>query len=438
MGLKTPDKIRNFQRKLYLKAKAEPDLRFYLLYDKVYRDDILSHAYRSAKANGGVAGVDGVTFEQIESVGLDEWLSGIREQLRTKTYKPQPVLRVEIPKPGGGKRPLGIPTIRDRVVQTAVKIVIEPIFEADLEPNAYGYRPKRSAVDAISKVHKLLKEGYVNVVDADLSKYFDTIPHTELMQCVARRISDRHMLKLIKQWLKVPVQVKDKNGKGRTTGGRGSRTGTPQGGVISPLMANLYMNRFLKYWRLKGCEDAFKAKVVAYADDFVILSRGKASEALEWTQQVMTRIGLSLNMDKTSLKDARKEHFDFLGYTFGLMCLTSKGIWRMGAEPSKTSVKRLKGKVRNLLRPCEKGPWPVVRDRLNALLRGWCQYYNYGWTQPVYRGVERNVYNRARNFLVQRHKMHSRGISRFPSEVVFGKLGVLLPRPARKAACRVP
>ena len=438
MGLKTPDKIRTFQRKLYLKAKAEPDFRFYLLYDKVYRDDILSHAYRLAKANGGIAGVDGVTFEQIESEGLGEWLSGVREQLRTKTYKPQSVLRVEIPKPGGGKRPLGIPTIRDRVVQTAVKIVIEPIFEADLEPNAYGYRPKRSAVDAISKVHKLLKEGFVNVVDADLSKYFDTIPHTEVMQCVARRISDRHMLKLIKQWLKVPVQTKDQNGRGHTAGGRGSRAGTPQGGVISPLLANLYMNRFLKYWRLKGCEEAFTANVVAYADDFVILSRGEVSKVLEWTQQVMSRIGLSLNMDKTSLKDARKEHFDFLGYTFGLMCVTRKGIWRMGAEPSKNSVKRLKGKVRNLLRPCEKGPWPVVRDRLNVLLRGWCQYYNYGWTQPVYRGVEGNVYNRVRSFLVQRHKMHSRGIRRFPSEVVFGELGVLLPRPIRTTVCRVP
>jgi len=438
MGLKTPYKIQIFQRKIYLKAKSEPDYRFYLLYDKVYRQDILSHAYHLARANGGIAGVDGITFEQIETGGVDEWLSGIRERLRERTYKPQPVLRVEIPKPGGGKRPLGIPTIMDRVVQTAVKLVIEPIFEVDLEPNTYGYRPKRSAVDAISSVHSLLKKGYVSVVDADLSKYFDTIPHTELMQCVARRISDRHMLKLIKQWLKVPVQTKDKNGKGRTTGGRGSRKGTPQGGVVSPLLANLYMNRFLKYWRLKGCEKAFNAKVVAYADDFVILSRGKASEALEWTQQVMNRLGLSLNMDKTSLKDARNEHFDFLGYTFGLMCLTRKGIWRMGAKPSKTSVKRLKDKVGNLLRPCEKGLWPDVRDRLNALLRGWCQYYSYGWTQPAYRGVERNVYNRVRRFLVSRHKMRSRGIRRFPSERVFGEIGVLLPRPRKYAERRVP
>jgi RNA-directed DNA polymerase len=438
MGLKTPENIRTLQRKLYLKAKAEPAFRFYLLYDKIYREDILAHAYRLAKANAGIAGVDGVTFDQIESEGLDDWLSGIREQLRTKTYKPQPVLRVMIPKPGGGQRPLGIPTIRDRVVQTAVKMMIEPIFEADLEPNTYGYRPKRSAVDAIKEVHKLLKSGFVNVVDADLSKYFDTIPHTELMQCVTRRISDRNILRLIKQWLKVPVQTNDRNGKRHTTGGRGSRCGTPQGGVVSPLLANVYMNRFLKYWRLKGCGDAFKAKLIAYADDFVILSRGHASQALEWTRQVMERIGLSLNMEKTSLKDARKEHFDFLGYTFGLMCITRRGEWHMGVEPSERSVKRLKGKIRNLLKPGEKGPWPEVRDRLNQLLRGWCQYYCYGWTQPVYRGVERNVYNRVRNFLVRRHKMHSRGIRQFPSERVFGGLGVLLPRPIRTAARCVP
>lgn len=177
MGLQTRDKIRTFQRKLYLKAKAEPDFRFYLLYDKVYREDILFHAYRLARANGGSAGVDSVTFEQIESGGLDEWLSGIREQLRAKTYQPQPVLRVMIPKPGGGQRPLGIPTIRDRVVQTAAKLVIEPIFEADLEPNTYGYRPRRSAVDAISQVHKLLKLGFVNVVDADLTKYLEPLPY---------------------------------------------------------------------------------------------------------------------------------------------------------------------------------------------------------------------------------------------------------------------
>ena len=230
MSLKTPEKIRNFQKKLYLKAKAEPGFRFYLLYDKIYREDILEHAYRLAKANGGAPGVDGMTFQKIESDGLEEWLTGIREELRTKTYKPKPVRRVMIPKPGGGERPLGIPTIKDRVVQTATKLIIEPIFEADLEPNTYGYRPKKSALDAVQKVQKLLGEGYTEVVDADLSKYFDTTPHSELIKCVARRIVDRNVLHLIKLWLKSPVEGRDRKGKRRMSGGKKSTRGVPQGG----------------------------------------------------------------------------------------------------------------------------------------------------------------------------------------------------------------
>jgi RNA-directed DNA polymerase len=234
MSLETPIRIRMLQRKLYRKAKAEPDYRFYLLYDKIYREDILAHGYALAKANKGAPGVDEQTFEQIESRGLEEWLDGIGKQLRAKTYKPQPVRRVMIPKPGGGERPLGIPTIRDRVVQTAAKLVLEPIFEADFDPNAYGYRPKRSARDAIQKVHKLLCAGYTDVVDADLSKYFDQIPHRELLQCVARRIVDREVLRLIKMWLKAPVEERDEYGKRRMTGGKASTCGTPQGGVLTP------------------------------------------------------------------------------------------------------------------------------------------------------------------------------------------------------------
>lgn len=434
MSLKTPDKIRTFQRKLYLKAKAEPDFRFYLLYDKIYRADILVHAYRLVKANAGSAGVDGMTFERVESDGVDKWLSGIRKELRAKTYSPQPVLRVMIPKPGGGQRPLGIPTIRDRVIQTAAKLVLEPIFEADLEPDAYGYRPKHSALDAIRRVHDLLCKGYKDVVDADLSKYFDTIPHDELMKCVARRIADRNVLRLIKLWLKVPVKDRGRDGRGRMSGGRNSKKGTPQGGVISPLLANLYMNRFLKYWRIKGCGEAFRAKVVSYADDFVIMSQGKAHEALQWTNAVMEHLGLMLNKEKTAIRDAYNGNFDFLGYTFGRIWFRKDGTWYKGASPSRTSVKRLKQKVRGMLNPREKGEWPEVCERLNALLRGWCTYFCYGTTQIAYRAVERNVYNRVRGFLVERHKLHSRGIHRFPSERVFGEFGVMLPRPVKVAA----
>ena len=267
MSLETPIKIRMLQRKLYQKAKGEPNYRFYLLYDKMYREDILAHAYALVKSNQGAPGVDGQTFWGIETLGLEEWLNDIGKDLRAKTYQPQAVRRVMIPKPGGGERPLGIPTIRDRVVQTAAKLLLEPIFEADFDPNAYGYRPKRSAQDAIRKVDELLQAGYTDVVDADLSKYFDTIPHREVIQCVARRIVDREMLHLIKMWLKVPIEERDKDGRVRISGGKKSTCGTPQGGVISPLLANLYMNRFLKYWRITGRGEAFQAQIVNYADD---------------------------------------------------------------------------------------------------------------------------------------------------------------------------
>jgi RNA-directed DNA polymerase len=425
MSLETPVKIRMLQRKLYQKAKGEPSYRFYLLYDKMYRDDFLSHAYAVVKSNQGAPGVDGQGFWEIESQGLEEWLSGIGEELRAKTYQPQAVRRVMIPKAGGGERPLGIPTIRDRVVQTAAKLLLEPIFEADFDPNAYGYRPKRSAQEAIQKVHKLLCEGYTDVVDADLSKYFDTIPHSELMQCVARRIVDRDMLRLIKMWLKVPIEERDENGKPRVSGGKGGTCGTPQGGVISPLLANLYMNRFLKYWRITGRSDIFQAQVVNYADDFVILSRGCAEEALNWTRSVVTRIGLTLNEAKTSIKQAQREQFDFLGYSFGPHRFRKDGSWYLGASPSKKSVSRLRQKVGELLVRHNVAPWPEVRDRLNRTLRGWSNYFGYGTRLMAYRAADHYVYERVRNFLRHRHKVSSRGTTHFSDAVVFGELGVL-------------
>jgi RNA-directed DNA polymerase len=424
VSLQTPEKIRNLQTGLYAKAKAESAFRFYLLYDKVYREDILAHAYRLARSNGGAPGVDGVCFADIEAAGLEEWLAGVREELRRETYKPQPVRRVMIPKPGGGERPLGIPTIRDRVVQTAAKLVLEPIFEADLSDSAFGYREGRSAGDAVERVHRALCDGYTDVVDADLSKYFDTIPHDQLMKSVARRVSDGKMLRLIKAWLKTPVEETDERGNRRMTGGKGSRTGTPQGGVISPLLANIYMNRFLRVFVERGKDREFAARLVAYADDFVILSRGRAEPARAWAGRVMAAIGLSLNETKTCVRNARKEHFDFLGYTFGPERFHKDGHWYLAAKPSKKAAQRLKQKLREHLRPSNTDPLPKVIGATNRLLTGWRNYFSYGTTALVYKAVDEFVYQHVRHFLRRRHKVPTRGTRDFSRTRVFGALGI--------------
>jgi len=425
MSLTTPGKIRELQIKLYRKAKNEPEFRFHQLYDKVYREDILNHAYALARANHGAPGVDGESFEDIESRGLAEWMKGLGEDLRNKTYQPQPVRRVMIEKPGGGERPLGIPTIRDRVAQTAAKLVLGPIWEADLEPNAYGYRPRKSAQGAIQKVDELLHQGYTDIVDADLSKYFDTIPHSELMQCVARRIVDRHMLHLIKMWLKVPVEERDDKGKRRLTGGKDNDRGTPQGGVISPALANLYMNRMLKGWRQTRQGEKLRAQIVNYADDFVILSRGKAKEALDWTGRVLERLKLTLNYKKTSLRNARRERFDFLGYTFGPHYSMRTGREYIGKSPSNKSVAKIKENVGDLLVPSNVGPWEEVCEKLNQKLIGWRAYFGCGATAKTYRAVDAYVYDCVRHFLRRRHQVSTQGTCQFPEEQVFGPLGVV-------------
>lgn len=424
MSLTTPESIRQLQRKLYVAAKQNLKRRFYQLYDKIYRTDIVAHAYALAKSNGGAPGVDGMTFKSIEAQGLEKWLAELREELHEKTYKPSAVRRVMIAKPGGGERPLGIPTVRDRVVQTAAKLVLEPIFEADFEDNAYGYRPRRGAEDAVKEVHRLLCQGYTDVVDADLSKYFDTIPHHELMQKIEQRVVDRHMLKLIRGWLKVPVEERDERGNRRMTGGKASRTGTPQGGVISPLLANIYMHRFLRAWRQQGKGEQYRAYIVNYADDFVILSRNRADKALKWTRRAMGAIKLSLNESKTCIRDARQERFDFLGYSFGPERYRKDGHWYLAAQPSTKAVQAIKKRVAALLRPGNQDPWEEVVERLNWRLRGWANYFRYGTRLRAYRAIDNYVYHCAANFLRRRHKVRQRCIQRFSDTAIFGEFKV--------------
>ena len=424
MSLTTPERIRRLQRKLYVKAKVEPTCRFHQLYDKVYRVDILEHAYRLAKSQNGAPGVDGVRFADIAAWGEAQWLAALGKELHDKTYRPDPVRRVMIPKPGGGERPLGIPTIRDRVVQAAAKLILEPIFEADFVDGAYGYRPQKSATDAVREVHRAIYQGYTDVVDADLSKYFDTIPHPELLRSVARRVVDRQMLKLVKMWLKAPIEERDEQGHRRLTGGQSSRTGTPQGGVLSPLLANIYMHRYLRYWQQQGKSEQFRAKVINYADDFVILSHGQAPEALAWTREVMTKLKLTLNETKTCIRDARRESFDFLGYTFGTACYRKTGGRYYAAQPSAKSVRRLKEKLHAVFQRGNVAPWPEVAAQANRLLRGWANYFSYGTLRKAYRAIDNYTYDRVVRFLKKRRQVSSRGTEQFPGESVFGDLGI--------------
>lgn len=414
MSLTTPHKIRMLQIKLNLKAKDEPSYRFCLLYDKVHRSDILEHAYLLAKDNGGAAGVDEVSFDDIEKSGREAWLAALQKDLHDKTYKPQAVRRVLIPKPGGGERPLGIPTIRDRVAQTAAKLVLEPIFEADFSDAAYGYRQGRDATQAVRRVRQALRDGYTDVVDADLSKYFDTIPHRELMRSVARRVVDRQMLRLVRMWLKVPVEERDQNGK-KMSGGRKSQMGTPQGGVISPLLANIYFNRFLRFWEERRMDQKLRAQVINYADDFVILSRGRAAEGMAWMRQVMAGLKLTVHPTKTCVRDARRESFDFLGYRFGPVLNKYEREKYLDACPSAKSVKRLKEKLRETLAPWNNGPWKEVKVKVNRMLVGWSNYFRLGTLKQAYRAVDNYVYEKVRSFLRRRHKVASSGTSLVPT-----------------------
>ena len=424
MSLPTLLKVQKLQAALHAKAKGSPSVRFYALYDKVYRADVLEEAYARCRKNGGAAGVDGQTFEDIETYGVQTWLGELAQELREKRYRPQAVRRVYIPKPDGKQRPLGIPTIRDRVAQMAAVLVLEPIFEADLQPEQYAYRANRNALEAVGKVHSLLHTGHTEVVDADLSGYFDSIPHAELMKSVARRVSDRHLLHLIKMWLEAPVEEIDDRGRPhRTTRNKDERRGTPQGAPISPLLSNLYMRRFVLGWKTLGHERRLRAYIVNYADDFVICCRGTARQALAAMREMMRTLRLTVNEEKTRQCSVGDEAIDFLGYTIGRCYSPKTGKVYIGTKPSKQTIERLCREISELTAP----RWLLIDTekqvgRINRRLRGWSNYFRLGPVSTAYRAVDRHTAGRLRRWLRKKHKVRGRGTARYPDEYLYQKL----------------
>jgi len=427
VSLRTPEKVEKLQAALHAKAKGSSDYRFYALYDKVYRGDMLEFAYRLCLQNGGASGVDGERFEDIQASGVDRWLGELTEELRNKTYRPQAVRRVWIPKPDGTRRPLGIPTVRDRVVQTAAVLVLEPIFEADLPPEQYAYRRGRSALDAVRAVHRLLNTGHTEVVDADLKGYFEAIPHAELMKSVARRVSDRDMLHLIKRWLQAPVEESDDRGrKHRTTRNKDRGRGCPQGAPISPLLANLYMRRFVLGWKVLGYESRLRARVVSYADDLVICCRGSGEAAMAALREMMEKLKLTVNEAKTQLRILPDESVDFLGYTIGRCYSPRTGRAYLGTRPSRKAVQRVCREMSDLTRR----RWLLLEvpsrvDRINRLLLGWSNYFCLGPVSKAYRSVDRHTSRRLRQWLCAKHKVRKGGITRFPDEYLYQELGLI-------------
>jgi RNA-directed DNA polymerase len=427
MSLTTPFSVQKLQTALHDKAKELPNLRFHALYDKVYRSDILAFAYECCQANGGAAGVDGQSFENIAEQGVEQWLDELAKELKSRTYQPLPVRRVYIPKPDGKQRPLGVPTIRDRTVQTAAVLVLEPIFEADLQPEQYAYRKDRSALDAVRQVHKLINTGHGEIIDADLSGYFDSIPHTELLKSVARRVVDGAMLHLIKMWLQAPVEETDERGKKyRSTRNRDEGRGTPQGAPISPLLSNLYMRRFVLGWKKLGHEKRWGAYVVNYADDLVICCRRSAEDALAAMRDMMSRLKLTVNETKTRVCRLPEEKFDFLGYTFGRCYSSQTGRAYLGTVPSKKRVIRIcevisseTGRNRTLLDRA------TVVGSLNRRMIGWANYFCLGPVSKAYRAVEQHARKRLRQWLCAKHKVRWPATRQFPEAALHDELGLV-------------